>query len=1195
MSLTTTCDIKMVSSPEIITKVQQALSTEDWNIIEEGIAEIHQDTGKRTQKILINEINRLIISTAFKKNRPELLLALPDLPIADIDDLFSQIIQQFITTKDEKWLKSVYDLSDKLSKKSYQSRVIAMMAQALIGAGVYEDNTRFIDYGINLLERISFQKYRSDIMIDIIPLLIERAITTRDEKLLYRSQRIIEEISDISKRAVLHAELAKALATVAILEKNRILFFDSINNATKIHQKIRRQVCISSIIEKGVKSVFGKEMLDISFFIKNFDSLSEEKQLEIVNALTEQLLEREKDKTHIITILQVLCDRISFVTYTLVIDLLKKAELSGELWYLSTAIKLHQEFMNEEAYPIRDLVRAGISVARHSNNMAVLSDLIPIIDKNSNTVIRSRIYLQFSQIMLSFDAFDAALEIFKKISHDTKNLLQYEDNLTHLLITGILKDSIPRINETILEQLNHDVVHNSIYQAILELSTEHSFTDIITHSHSIIELISLYHKQDDLLLESITILVNRGFLTLHDPRILIRMAKSICDHHVKEQATSNIAVQIAKNGVQIKNRDYLQRAVGLACDIESQDIRSATLNSIIDEASIFAAQQGDLDLLLRMREWINSLLENNLAATAMVNIIDGVIQYAVDKHSPAALEEAYKIAKNLTDPALKTQQFERIAECFVKIGCIILKEPKSYTNAESFLSEIYPFERGLSIIKENVRKPKISLKIAGMIDILIDYSRISNNPDYTIPLAMYAVEIENPLERDAMMSRIISNLNYNVTYPDSTDPYEIMTILLQRNQHATSNPQMIVLIFRFLQLINDPYMKLTGLCNLADTYIKLHDFNRAREILDDVYKSIPKIPTEYKKVLILSDLTILFCSIDPTSAEKCLEQGIQQLNNVESDKNSAASKRIVLAIVRFNSINPNSELINVALQIASKIADPVEYVDSLIAVFGMTTNDREVGNKMLTRMTEAVDKISSPYEKTSALLEIIPLALQNSNDDSPLILLKKAEALTRKINIEQIADAIRDKIAQMVIGLYNKNKKITYLQRAVEVAKTIDNDEMRLHRLSQMGQKEKYEIPVYYEKINILFEKIIDDGPHPNQITSLEKLIRSVNDRGKGAILFCDLAMHFRKRGVEKISNRLLQNAIKEARIIRPLSRRAFIMCDIAMKTHAAGCEKTSQEVLDLAIDAATNIRQSSLRDEVFDELGLAIKLMQGI
>ena len=123
-----------------------------------------------------------------------------------------------------------------------------------------------------------------------------------------------------------------------------MLFLDSIQSAAKIHQKIRRQACISSIIEKGVKSVFGKEILDVTLFIQNFDALSPEIQLEIVNALTEQLLDREKDKTHVITILQTLCERKPFATYTLVIDLLKKSELSGEWWYLSSAIHLHQLF-----------------------------------------------------------------------------------------------------------------------------------------------------------------------------------------------------------------------------------------------------------------------------------------------------------------------------------------------------------------------------------------------------------------------------------------------------------------------------------------------------------------------------------------------------------------------------------------------------------------------------------------------------------------------------------------------------------------------------------------------------------------------------------------------------------------------------------------------------------------------------------
>ncbi len=103
----------------------------------------------------------------------------------------------------------------------------------------------------------------------------------------------------------------------------------------------------------------------------------------------------------------------------------------------------------------------------------------------------------------------------------------------------------------------------------------------------------------------------------------------------------------------------------------------------------------------------------------------------------------------------------------------------------------------------------------------------------------------------------------------------------------------------------------------------------------------------------------------------------------------------------------------------------------------------------------------------------------------------------------------------------------------------------------------------------------------------------TVADRGREALFFCDLAVFFRKAKEEKVANRMLQNAVKEARIIRPLSRRAYIMCDIALKLHAAGCERTAQDILDNAIDAATNIRQSSLRDEVFDELGLAIRIMQ--
>ena len=70
----------MASTPEIVRKVQRALSAEDWKIIESGLTRILQLQGRRAQKVLVTEINALITDTALKNNKPELLFALPDLP-----------------------------------------------------------------------------------------------------------------------------------------------------------------------------------------------------------------------------------------------------------------------------------------------------------------------------------------------------------------------------------------------------------------------------------------------------------------------------------------------------------------------------------------------------------------------------------------------------------------------------------------------------------------------------------------------------------------------------------------------------------------------------------------------------------------------------------------------------------------------------------------------------------------------------------------------------------------------------------------------------------------------------------------------------------------------------------------------------------------------------------------------------------
>jgi hypothetical protein len=1183
----------MVRSIEIFKDIQKVLTPEDWRSLESVITDIEKFQGRRARKNIVTDINKIIIDTSLKNNNPSLLLALQEIQSNETDELFSRIIKQYIITKDNRWLESVFSLSEKIDKKSSQSRVFATIARDLIDAGVSKASPELIDQGMIILDRISFRKYRSEIMIDVIPLLIVWAITTRNQKLLNTSLFLIEEIGDISKRAVLHAELAKALATVAILEKNHTLFFDSILSATTIHQKIRRQDCISEIIGKGAKSTFGKEMADVPQFLSNFNDSPHDAYLEIISALTEQLLERVKDKKQIITILEDLCRDKPDVTGTIVIDLLKKAERSGDHWYLATAMDLQQHISDGDEFPVREMVRAGISVASNSNDMQVLTDLIPVINRHCNSTALSRIYLQFSQIMLSSGNFSFAISIFGKINHETESQASYNDCLIQLLKEGILNDSIPLIHNNILIKLNQDVVNNAIYRAIIDVCRDRTSKELVSHILSIRNLILLHPKQDHLILESITILVDRGFLDSNDPSILIKFAESIKEQSLKERAISNIVIKIAKIGVKAKNRDFLQRAVGLTCEIDGQNTRSATLSSIIDEASILAAQQGDLDLLLRMKVWSNSLLEKDLVSYAMANIIDGVIKYAIDKQSCDALEEAYLIAEEINDPSLKTQLFERIAECFVKIGCILLKNPRHPSDGKEDSTSFLPFERGLEIIQNKVKSPQISLKIAGIIDIIISYSRTSNNLDYIVPLAMFAVEIENSYERDAMMSRIISNLNDDISHPNSTDPYETMAFLLRRNDLSNSTPHTIELIHRVLQMINDPYVRLTGLCDLAELLTRLRKTDHATQVLEDVGDNLNVLTAGYQKVLVLSYLASSYSQIDETVAEKFLMQGIHQLDTIEFDKDAITRRQIVHAIVRLNTINPDTKWYITALQIVQKITDPVAYVNSLISIYNMVRQDKDRCRELIKFMEDAADKITTPYEKASTLLNIIPLTIQNADDELPLKLLKKAEVLTKRINIQSIADTIRNNIVEAYTVFYQKNHDKKMLAHAIQITKTIDDDEIRLFRLEHLGYTEMYEITPQFVKIKSLSERMVSEGIHPNHVTALERLVRTVADRGKEAIFFCYLSIYFKKEGQEKLSRKMLQNSIKEARIIRPLSRRAFVMCDIALKIFAAGCEQTAQEILDLAIDAATNIRQSTLRDEVFDELGLAIKIMQ--
>ena len=1183
----------MVLSAPINEKIRQALATKDQEGIDTLVSDLAHFKDKKTRALMYKALNATILGYAFQHNAPEVLLTIRIIPVDGTDELFTLIIKRYTETKNKQWLDNLFILAEKMGKKSLKSKIVAGVIQNLISAGIESANPAFIETGLAALSKITFRKYRSECTIEAAFRITKWAHESGSNTLLFWVYDISSGINDISRRAALHAEIAEALAINAITAGDFNLFLKSLQLTSQIHQKIRRRASMDHIIGMGMRSVLAEKLMDIHPLLPHFEYLPPNIQGEIADSLTGQLLDRVKNKDQILDDLEFISRKMPFVRDLLVNNLLIKAERSGDPWYLTTAISFIQDLPHEEKAPVRDIVRAGSAIAWHTHSASILEELLPFIERLCDRNQRTGIYLQFVTIMIELGDFNHATRLFSKVSPYKEMADQYTLCLAQLLRMGILQDYGSSRFRGIVGNNTPEVVAHAISLAVLETGHTASFEDIAEHSDSLKQLLALQGGNDTVITDLIITLTTRGFLDSYDAVILVDLAKGIRNPKAREEAISTVVVKLAEIGVKNRNRDFLQQAVGITCLIEGAAIRSTTLNSIIDSAALLAATQGDLDLLLRMRIWSSSFLDSDSIAYAIKNIIDGVIKYAISKQDPDALDEAYRIAQDIEDPALRIQICERIAESFVRIGCTLLQESidvqKSHGSNDA---QLKPFRRSLYLLKAEVKKPRISLKIASMIDIILSFSKKNTIRDYILPLALYSLEIEDSLERNAMMLRIIAKLGEDTVYTDSADPYEILAYILRDRYRSQSSHEIINLTHRLLDLAQDPFVRLKGLFSLAEQALRIDDKNLCRNILDGVSGAVDDLTTEYQKILILAELAVGYCDVDLEKAQICLKEGLDHLYDVEPDQNTLVRRQLVTVLVRADALFPEKIRLKIILDIITEVTDPLEYVSALISAYTLNGEDR--GRSTLQHISEALEKIDSPYNQALLILKLVPLAIQNGEDIFALDLLDRAERVSEKINIQHVADSIRDEIAGILSDLSKRQGNTHHLKKSVEILAHIEDDQLRRDRLAQLGFEDMAEKSIPYIKIMETMSRITENNAPPGQIVSLEQTVRSIPERGKRALIFCRLSIFSRDNGDVKIAKRMLQNAIKESGIIRPLSKRAYIRCDMAIKMYMAGYENVAQDILDLAIDAATNIRQSVLRDEVFDELGMAIRILQG-
>lgn len=1181
---------------DLLKRIHRVVQTGDQQGIEELLSDISQIPRRKEKKELLDRTYTTIVDTAFKEKRPELTGIPVELPRKTIFKHVKHAAEIFIETKDRAWLQAVFDLANSLDRKSSQSVILSEVTKSLIEAGVDRADSDLIEAGMEVYHEISFRKYRSAILMDIVPLHIVWSITTRDITLLTESLTLIEGIGDISKRSLLQSEATKAIGRIGVIKRDFALIITALRSAAEIRQKIRRTNCFSSIINQAWKSPLSTQISDVRTVLQTLSDLQDEEFSEITAALTEEMIARAHDKGAVISTLEEVEKTYPFALQAIIRELLRAAERLGDPYYFEAGLRFNTMLRPDEEVQIKEVVRAGIAVVERTGEARFILAIVPLVEEAVSGNRALTIYLTLVHTLLERGAFSHAIDIYAKIpsfSEITQIGMQFWDTSVMLVSNGVLRDRVDQVKNLVFERMDTSTKESLIQRSITHICKDVDFDEIVHHISSLVVLAGLHRHRDEQLLTAINQLIERRFIDHLDPSYLIEIARQIKSPTISSIAVATIVADMADFGVTHRNRDVLQRAVGLTCEIRGQKGRSEALCSVIDRATDLAVVEGDLTLLKRMRGWTDPLLEREYGLYTTGNIVRGMVKYGIDTMAPHALENAYDIAIEIEDPSLRQQLLEDITEGFIRVGCLMMAEPLTAEDPIVLKNRMEVFSRASEILRETISERRYSIWLARGIDIITEYLNKNRSPYFAIPMVMLLLEIKSPVEQDAMVMRIAAEFEEYVDDLPSTDPYEMMAYLLQRLEYAKSSPEVMDLTRTLLVHIENPYTRYSGMCNLAESYLQTHDLERAGTLLKSIHEGTRSMDMPHEKSLILSDLAGLLAKVDVEEAYSCFNEAKTLLPLIDFEMGGLVRKHLVFSLVSLHAIEPQEKNVNEVITLINEIIDPIDFVNSLVAAFAMIT-EGERTQEVMEQIYGGIEEIPLAYDRASMLLSVVPLAEKYGEEHDALAILHEADALSAEIKIPVVAAMVKKGASHMYFMLAAAENNEDLQAQGLEVIRSIENEVIR-HRVFEqlgIGSEEQITDAAYTRLIDAAHEALASHPTHPDT-SSLEYLIEGISDRAQRARYCFELYVLFRDAEIGRTAENLLLIGLDEASIIRPLSRRVYVLCDLALSLHEVGERKKSRDIIGMAVNAATNIRQDDLRDEVFNELDVAIRILQ--
>ncbi|HOV68491.1 MAG TPA: hypothetical protein PLI31_09045, partial [Methanoregulaceae archaeon] len=304
--------------------------------------------------------------------------------------------------------------------------------------------------------------------------------------------------------------------------------------------------------------------------------------------------------------------------------------------------------------------------------------------------------------------------------------------------------------------------------------------------------------------------------------------------------------------------------------------------------------------------------------------------------------------------------------------------------------------------------------------------------------------------------------------------------------------------------------------------------------------------------------------------------------------------QIVLSIVNLHALNRSEDDLTRAMAIVEGISNPEDYIEALIAVSNMVRDRPGSCREILRLVSRSIEAIQSPYERGTALLNVIPIAEACGEHSYVETFLGEVERSMNRINIPFIVAVLKRALVQRLVAISQRRDTEAFLSRAIEVARGIEDDDVRHETLLRLNQDPETAVTDgIYAMVLEAKQKIQSGEFSKTLVSSIDRSLHALPDRALQARYYTELFVAARESGQENLGEKLLRSAINAAEIIRPLSRRVYVLGDMALKVFAAGDELRSSDIMDMAGEAATNIREFRQRDQIFDELAMVIKVMQ--